>query len=258
MEPQAWRAALLLGACSPLLVYARSFFSEPLIALWLALALWLLQTRRPGWAGLAVGIAAAIKPPYALTAFGLAAELAWSGQKRQAMTLLFLSGVVLLAVAGFNVLEAGTPLVAGQLGWEWVKSPGQVGRTLVSLKHGLVPFVPWALMALVALVRALTNRRDPPDHLLRQIGLAILPCALLFAVHGHQGETCYGCRYWVPLLPWLAVAATRLAGQGRWPRPLTLALTELGMLFALSAALLGTKGIWDASPLAAVRLLRRR
>ncbi|HUJ28215.1 MAG TPA: hypothetical protein VLW85_19470 [Myxococcales bacterium] len=219
-------AVLLAGLCSSLLPYARSFFSEPAIALALALALWAWASGSMRLAGFACFAAAAIKPPFGTLALGWAALLLRDGRRRDARALLapFLAGCTL--IAAFNFVYARTLLVAGARGFEPAAGLGVVGELFFSDNHGVFTFVPWTIAGVWMIARASTP-------LLRAMAWGATPVLFVFLLQEAEGGGfCYGPRYLVPFLPWLAIAA---AAAPR--RRLVAALGALGLVIAVPGAL---------------------
>lgn len=231
-EREALSAVLLAGLSSPLLPYARSFFSEPAIALALALALWARLLRRPVLCGAFCFLAAAIKPPFGLVALGWALI----GDRRQARDLLATFAALCVALAAFNLRLAHTPLISGTTGFVPAAGPQELGLLFFGNSHGLFAFAPWTAAGLFVAARAAV-RREP--GLLRELAWGALPVLALFSVAAVEaGGFCYGPRYLIPFLPWLSlatVAAWREAGT-RW-RAVIAALALASAAIAVPGAL---------------------
>ena len=229
---EALCAALLAGIASPWLAYTRSYFAEVPIGLALSLALWALLARRPFLAGLGLVAAAALKPPFGLTGAVWAVDLWLHGRRKEALQL----GAVVLAggaaIAGFNLWLAHTPVIAGTIGFEpGTPGLGAIGVMLFDNAHGLLNFAPWALLALWVAARQ-SSVRGP--EWVRWISLGAAPYLVIVAATSTpEGGYCYGPRYWIPLIPWLAL----LAMQARGARKLLAALALIGAVIALPGAL---------------------
>ena len=241
---EALCAALLAGLASPWLAYSRSYFAEVPIGLSLALALWALLARRPVLAGLALVAAAAFKPPFGLTGAVWAVDLWLHGRRKEALRL----GAAVLcggaAIAGFNLWMARTPIVSGTIGFDpGTPGLGAVGVMLFDNAHGLLNFAPWALLALWV-----SAARGGPDWV-RQVSLGAAPYLLLVAATSTpEGGHCYGPRYWIPLIPWLAL----LAMQARGARKALAVLAIAGALIAIPGAL-RYRHLFNAPAIAALR-----
>ena len=230
---EAAAAVVLAGIASPLLAYGRSFFSEPAAACALALALWALAARRPLPCGIALGLAAAIKPVFLLTGLPWAWVAFREGRKRDAAFLLGAAALWALAIVAFNLRLARTPFVSGTQGFVPAQGLESVGVLLFSNRHGLFTFAPWAIFVLL---RIRTPWREP---LVRETVFGMAPALLVtFAGEFSGGGICYGPRYFVPFLPWLAlVAVACLRGARRWERALLAGLTAISLVISAGGAL---------------------
>lgn len=234
------RAAVAAGllVASPWLAYARGFYSEIAIGLALALGFWALQAGRPGLAAAAAAAAAILKPPFALVGAAWIVERWWAGERRAALRMAAVLGAAGLALVAFNVGFAKTPVVAGAEGFVPARSLRWLFGTLFDLKHGLFVFVPWALVAAVDLRRW------------RAMLLPALPYLALVGAHATLGGFCYGPRYWIPFLPWFAIAAAGVSGRGARIALAGLAIATAA--FALPAAVRYSQ-LFDQVPWAAWR-----
>jgi len=251
MRREALAAVLLAGVASPLLPYARSFFSEPLIALARIGALWALVADKPALCGALCFAAAAVKPPFGLVALGWSALRFREGRRADATRLLFTFLAFWPALIAFNLLLAHTPLISGTSGFEPAKGLGELGDLFFGDAHGLFTFVPWAAAGFFVAARAAV-RGEP--GLLRDLAWGAAPVlAVLAAADVEAGGFCYGPRYLVPFLPWLALAtvlAWRPASR-RW-RAVIAALAVAGAVIAVSGAL-RYRDLFDRPVVAAFR-----
>jgi hypothetical protein len=83
---------------------------------------------------------------------------------------------------------------------------------------------------------------------------------LVYMALPYTGQTCYGPRYWVPCLPWLAIAFVRGAEcygklSPRLVRFVVIALAGVSAIIALSASAFPAPLIWDKPPFDPLRLL---
>jgi hypothetical protein len=228
-------AVLLAGVASSLLPYARSFFSEPAIGLALIGALWALVSQKPAICGALCFAAAAVKPPFGLVALGWSALRFHEGRRDEAARLLVAFVAFWPALVTFNLLLARTPLVSGTSGFEPAQGLGELGDLFFSDAHGLFTFVPWSMAGFYVAARA-AIRGEP--GLLRDLAWGAAPViAVLAAADVEAGGFCYGPRYFVPFIPWLALAtvvAWRSASR-RW-RAAIGALAVAGAVIAFSGA----------------------
>ena len=237
----ALAAAALAGAASPWLVYGRSFFAETAIGLFLVLGLWALAAGRSALVGLAIVAAAAIKPNFGLVGFAFVAERLWARRPREAVVIASVAAVGGVAIAALNWSIARTLVVAGRDPWRWALGTWPVGDTLFSDDHGLFLFVPWALLPAWALLRSRPTPAPPASAsaaLLRQVSLAALVHFAILATNRNGTGWCYGPRYWVPLLPLMALGVATIAETAtRTFRVSLVVLALLSLSFSIPAAL---------------------
>ena len=237
-------AVVLCGVASPHLAYAQSLYSDTAITLALALALWARAGERPALAGLALFAATALKPPFALVAFAWAGLLCLEGRARDARLLLstFLPGCLVLA--GFNFWLARTPVIAGALGFVPAAGLSVLQAIFLGSRHGLFVWVPWTLAGVFWILRQKTP-------LMRTLFWGAAPVVALTAAQASDGGYCYGPRYLLPFLPWLALATVAsFRAAPRALRVVIVALAVAGVVIALPGTL-RYRRVFDL-PLAAV------
>lgn len=195
------------------LVYTRSFFAEPLLALLVSLGL--LGVFRAGRLGLGVATAAAglaflAKPTGIVLAPVLSAYLLARRRAPARAVLPLLGAGAGVAVYGvYNLARFGHPLVFGPP-WGWFSLgtvPESIVGMLVSPWRGLVWYSPVAVLGFVALRRAPAERR--PEAL-----AAVGVFAALLGLHSlwtaWDAGWSWGPRFLLPALPGLIA----LAGTG--------------------------------------------
>jgi len=236
-------AAAVLGLASPWLAYTRSLYPEPAIGLVLALALWALASGRPKLAALAAAAAAILKPPFAIVGAAFVIERMWARRWGEAAALCAVLGACAIALVSFNYWLARTPVISGNLGLVPIRSFRPLYETLLGTRYGLWYFAPWTIVAFIFLGLALL----PLGHessVLRPIAVATALYMVLLALDSFGPGTCYGPRYWVPFLPWLAIASVEGLRLFRRPWPIHYALlfsyvpaVVLGVAIAVPGAL---------------------
>ena len=228
--------ALLMGASS-WLAYSRSFFPEATIGLGLIVALWALTTDRPIVAGLGVAFAAILKPPLAVVGIGFMINEFVAGRRQNAIKLGIVMALCGAPVLVFNYWLAKTLVISGNSSWLRGASLKSIYDTFFEPGHALLYFVPWAIIAFIAIARAF--RSDFPEaKLLRQMALPLVLFLVLLSCSGTGPGLCYGPRYWVPFLPWFALAT--IEDTSRVRRPALIAcgiLVVVAALFAIPGAL---------------------
>lgn len=213
LPPASRLAAAALVLLSPLTAYARGLFAEPLTALLLTLGLWAWLRARPATAATLLAGAAWLKPPWALLGLALWAMAPRRGDATSARRFGLPFAAAGAALLLGNLALTGGPIVSGQLGWTWAEGPLGWARTWIDGRHGLLPFVPWVVLALPAL-----RPRPPRAPSLADVAPGLVALGLLLSAFGSLGEICVGPRLWLPLLPLLAVAALVVAAEAEGPR----------------------------------------
>ncbi len=239
-----WSVATCLA--TPLWVYAKSFLTEPLLALGLAAGLYgALRFRDAGeprhafLAGLAWGFAVLVK--YAVAPAVLLLALPFLPQlKRRAAWPAFaaVAACVLVALA-YNAARTGSPFGTGygrQATTAAFTTPLFVGLygLLVSSGKGVLWFAPLVALVPAAIGAALRRLRHPALGIVA----ACTGLLLVYASFEHwAGDGSWGPRYLVPLLPLALVLVVAAEAQepwrGRGRRWLVGALAGAGLIVQL-------------------------
>ena len=234
---QAMMATLLLVSASSWLAYSRSFFPDSTIGLALILALWALIADLPILAGLGTAAAAMLKPPFAVVGVGFIINEICQGRRRNAAKLGLVLASCGLTMLAFNYWMARTPVISGSEGWFFASGLQQFYDTFLHPSHGLFFFVPWTVVAFIAIGRTLGGI-GPNSKLLRQMAAPMALYIVVLSCFGGTPGLSYGPRYWVPFLPWLALATIEGVRGARRPALLACGfLVLLGVLVAIPGAL---------------------
>jgi hypothetical protein len=232
----------LLALASPWLAYTRSFFAEPVIGLSVAAALWAFEADLPVLAGLGAAAAVIFKPVFAVIGAGLVLDRIWERRWRDAVLMSAVLGACGLALMTFNYWLARTPIISGNVeSWPLGSARAHDLRplfdTFLGSRHGLFIWVPWAIFAIFPMGNALWSG-DRCGSLLFDMSVPTsLYLAVLSSLEFSSGY-CYGPRYWVPLLPWMAVAAVETIRSTGWGWRITLGLLAvIGVAIAIPGAL---------------------
>ncbi|HTY57082.1 MAG TPA: hypothetical protein VMB26_17875 [Candidatus Binataceae bacterium] len=239
-------AASVLGLASPWFAYTRSFYPEPAIGLAMVLALWALARDHSKMAALASAAAAFMKPPFALIGVGFVVERMWARRWREAASMVAVLAVCAIALVTFNYWLARTAVISGNLGLVPVRSLRPLHETLIGSRHGLLNFVPWTIVAFIFLVFSLMPW-GTESSILRPIAIPTVLYLILLSLDSKGPGSSYGPRYWVPFLPWFAIASVEGLRVIRRPSPIRSALL-LGYVpavaFSAAIALPGALQYW--------------
>ncbi len=246
---------LLYGAASFAWVYARTMFSEPLVAFFWLLAVYLLLAertpRRAFLAGLALAASIAIRPAMTvIVPFFLG--LLWTRPAGREGWLRLLGrlvafGVPLALTAGglmaFNAYRFGNPFDFGYSEtFNGSLFAGLVGF-LFSLDRSIFLFAP-PLVALIWSLPAFVRRHGPLTWQILAVPLASLVLYSVWPVF--WGGPVWGPRYLLPALPvafvLLLPAAEMAVARRGWPRMALAVLGVLGVLMQLRGV------IWNSLP----------
>jgi len=231
---RTWAAgavATLLG--SSWLPYSKSFYSEPAIGLFLVVALLAMQSGQPILAGLAVAAAAACKAPFLLVGGVWFLERLWAGRGREALLMAASTGGAFGGSVLLSFVTTGIPVASGHQG---LLPPDGLRNLFLSLfdqSHGVLPYVPWAFVGFIGCFKALDPKED--NLMARWIALACLSLLVVLASWGSTGGHCYGPRFWVPLLPALAILSVLVVKEaGRALRLAFSVVVGLSAFFAVN------------------------
>ena len=229
-------AALLVGFGSPWFAYARSYYSEPAIGLALAVSLYALEEDYLVIASLAVGAALWLKPPFVLIGVGFVLERLWARRFRDAGVMSLVIGCCCLLLVLYNYWLARTLVISGN-GFLIARDFHSLYDTLLDPGHGLLIFAPWAVLALFPLGQALCTEPSR-SSMLRRMALPIALYLILLVIDDQGPGTSYGPRYWIPFMPWLAIAAVETTSKSsHFRRILYAPLIVLGFAIAIPGAL---------------------
>jgi SAM-dependent methyltransferase len=167
------------------LPYGKEFFSEPLAALCLVVAVERLLARRPGWAGVALGLAVLTRPQNALLVPVFAA-VAWRRDGLRALPRLGLGLLPGVAVTvAYNMLRFGNPL---DLGYQDVglTTPFLKGATglLVEPRKSVLLFAPIVLLLPWVVRHSWRTNRLATVLIGAQVAITVGLTAKWFAWHG--------------------------------------------------------------------------
>jgi hypothetical protein len=226
------RAALIaaVGAVigTYLLAYAREFYTEPLIALCVVVAVERAVAGHRSQASAALALACITRPqmfPFALL-FVLAVAH-YDGRRSLRATVPWLVAAFAIDVA-YNAVRFHKPFQFGYPGehftWHVISSTGTL---LFDSRKSVILFAPIVLVTPFAL--AYLRRRSPLAFALL-LGNALITIALTVTWHDATGGYCWGPRLLLPaVIPLIAAMAVWASADSRWLK-IALALFAVGLL----------------------------
>lgn len=238
--------ALAANLATPLLVYSKTFFSEPLVALAMVAAVLAALTgeagRAGGWlaCGVTLGAAVLVKPvALAVAPVFLVYAFLQKGERWRALALVFGPlAAGLIGVAVYNWVRFGSPLDAGYRTAAWDVPPwiGLAGL-LLSPGKGLFWYSPPVVLGLVGFVPLVRQR---PRAAVLLGGVATLYLLAHSAYNHWHGGGSWGPRLILPILPLLILpAAEWLQHPPRrtWARLALAALLAVGVIIQVPTVL---------------------
>jgi hypothetical protein len=211
----ARRAALCFAGGTIAMVYARTFYAEPLLSLLVAAGIYLVFVRSKRAilvAALVALFAVLAKPTGIFLGPALAAYLLLKKTPaRFALTPAVGAGLGLFLYSLYNLLRFGNPLTFGQ---PWIFSlsaiPLGVAGLLFSPGRGLLWYSPAVLLAILGFRKAWKTK--PAESLL--IAAIFAGFLLLHSLYSNwHGGWSWGPRYLLPVLPGLMALTGLLEGK---------------------------------------------
>jgi hypothetical protein len=238
---QVWRrrgwamlGASILFAASPWLAYSRGYFAETTIGVTILVGLWALLSDLPILAAIAAAVGAVMKPPFALVGAGFLVEEVREKRWRNAIKIAVVLGLPVLEILGYNFWIHRNAL---ELGFRWSFQFFQLLDTLFGTREGLLLYAPWTIFGFYACARALKSD-SMGSRLARTMALPLFVYLIVLSSTGFGAGYCYGPRYWVAFLPWLALATVEaIRRAGRYQRVICGVLIVFAIAVAIPGAL---------------------
>lgn len=232
---------------TPLWHYGRSIFNEIYLATFAAAIYFIaFHTKRRWLLGVPIAFGLLMKPFFLL--LGLPAFFVL----RRSFKELFLAAVP-IGIAGVyvlvtNWLHFGSPFLFPQPSQYFAWSPTAATGLLFDEKHGLLPYAPVLLVALMGWPALLKTR--PLEGSLVLAGAGAYWAIFLF-VGFWDGGFCYGPRYLLPTIPLLMLGMTQIrstfAGRTWWGIALAALITVTSVTINALGALPYSR-FWDKHP----------
>lgn len=236
-------AALVTGLATPLWVYSKTFFSEPLLALALVVAVWgALRGGARGWltCGALLGMAVLVKQAALAVAPALLVGAALHrDNRRQALGLV--AGPLAIGVVGvalYNWVRFGSPLDTGYRTAAWDVPPwvGLYGL-LLSPGKGLLWYCPPLTLGVAGCMPLVRRNRRVAVLIGTVAGLYLLVNATYN--HWHGGGS-WGPRLILPVVPLLMLPIAECfqrPPRRAWGRLVLVLLLALGLIVQIPAVL---------------------
>jgi hypothetical protein len=165
--------------------------------------------------------------------------LLYLSREKRAAWIFAAAGVVsLLGASLFNYALMGKVTLRHM----WFFLDLDPWRTFIDTRSGLLLFVPWSAVVFCFLILSFFCRNGV-SQVLRVIAAGTFPVMAVYMILPNTGAFCYGPRYWVPYLPWFALAF--VLGIKSFSRarsilaaPVLTILVGLSIVITVSAAIL--------------------
>ena len=229
----------LLYLASPWTIYSHQLYPATFMGLIMIVALWALVGKRFVIAAVFIAIACMQSEAFVPIFPAWVILLYLSGEKRSAW-IFAAAGIVSLLGAGLLSYIMMGKVTLRHL---WFFIDLDPLRTFIETRSGLLFFVPWSAAVFCFLVLSFIHRRNGASQVLRVIAAGTFPVTAVYMILPNTGGFCYGPRYWVPYLPWFALAF--VLGIKNFPRarsilvaPVLIILVGLSIVITVSAAIL--------------------
>jgi hypothetical protein len=199
-------AAALLYYASPWLEYSHQLYPATFMGLLLITALWALLSKRPWLSAPLVAVAAMQSEAFVLIFAGWTLALYFLKEKRRALVFAAASSVSLLATASISHWLIGKASIREM---PFTLDPAVLLRTFIGPEGGVLLFIPWSVAVFCFMaVSFIPGKTETPEstRVLKVMAAGIIPVAGVYMIMPYTGQYCYGPRYWIPYVPWLALA----------------------------------------------------
>jgi hypothetical protein len=229
----------LLYLASPWTIYSHQLYPATFMGFLLIVALWALVGKRFVLAAVFIAIACMQSEAFIPIFPAWVIFLYLSGEKRSAWIFAAAGIASLLGASLFSYALMGKVTLRHM----WFVLDLVPWRTFFETKRGILLFVPWSAAVFCFLILSFFYRRNGAAQVLRVIAAGTFPVAAVYMILPNTGGFCYGPRYWVPYLPWFALAF--VLGIRNFSRarsilvaPILVILVGLSIIITASAAIL--------------------
>ncbi|HKF59569.1 MAG TPA: hypothetical protein VKJ45_29280 [Blastocatellia bacterium] len=251
----------LVYYASPWLDYSHQLFPATFMGLLLIAALWAFLSKRLWVSAVLLTLATVQSEAFVFVFLGWIVALYFLDDRRS---------VLVFAAAGCGSLLAAAALSHWLLGkstirdMSFISDPALIWRTFIEPETGVLLFIPWSVVAFSFMFLSLFSLRTAPPEktrILKVLAAGTFPVAAVYMILPYAGQFCYGPRYWVPYVPWLALAlilGLRIC-EGRryyhYIRSSAIVLVVVTGVMSLTSALMPPSEVWHQLPLHALNTI---
>ena len=252
-------AVALLFYASPWLTYSHELFPATFLGLLLAVTLWAFISKRFVTSAILLGIACMQSEAFILIFPAWILFLCFHRELKNAFVFASTGVGALAVIILINYFIFDKILLHHDI---FVFDPILMWRTILSPKVGAWFFAPWTIPVIYFLIRSFFSyekKVSGTTYVMNLVATGIFPVAGVLMIMP-LGGYCYGPRYWVPFLPWLAIVFL-LGAESYWKIPKSLNwsifywLLALSIIISFSAAILPSYMIWGAPPWRALEMI---
>jgi len=256
-------ATALVYYASPWLEYSHQLFPATFMGLLLITALWAFLSKRIWLSAPLLAVAAMQSEAFVLVFVGWTLMLYFLNEKRAALMFAAAGGISLIATASLSHWLIGKASIRDMT---FVLDPVLLWRTFIEPETGVLMFIPWSIAVFVFLALSFFLRKPeirPVTGVLRMLAAGIAPVAAVYMILPYTGQYCYGPRYWIPFVPWLALAlilglkmlGLNLSDYKKYVRGIVMAVMVLvcisagvSALMSIAAAAMAPSETWHQPP----------
>lgn len=247
----------LLFFASPWLMYSHSMVPATFMGLLLVAAFWALIKKEFAVSAALVAVATMQSEAFVLILPAWVLLLYFSHERKSAYRFAVASAVS-IAIAGLINIHFIGHLTIRDMSFDF--KPALLLRTFIDPGRGVFLFMPWCLPVLCFLIAPFFVHRRAGGDTLRVIAAGIFPVAGVYMILPNPGGYCWGPRYWVPFIPWLALAlvlSLKMYEVAYRPviRSTLIGLVALSAVFVVTASILPPDRVWQQVPWRSITLL---
>jgi hypothetical protein len=247
----------LVYYASPWLDYSHQLFPATFMGLLLIAALWAFLSNRHWASAILLALATIQSEAFVFVLVGWTIALYLFNERRSALVFAAAGCGSLAVAAAFSHWLLGKATIRDM---SFIFDPALIWRTFIEPETGLLLFIPWSVAVFSFMFWSFVSgpTAHPVTRILKVLAAGILPVAAVYMILPYTGQFCYGPRYWVPYIPWLAlglILGLKMCQGTRYYQWIRSTVT-VGVAFAgvtsLAAALMPPSEVWHQPPLHAL------